>query len=206
MLAVMSDTPARLWFGGTALLVLIALVTQFVVLLTGPGLVNPNSNTALFRAMNMLAYFTILSNTIVGVTSLLLALNPYRRSTVFCVFRLMGLVAITITFIVYGVALAHLLDLDSWAYFSDVLLHRIVPVVAVLGPAGYMVFALIRGAIDRWYPYPFADVNSLGYGRVIVNAVWISVLFFAFVMGAHALDQALPRRGVGERPPAPASS
>jgi hypothetical protein len=108
-----------------------------------------------------------------------------------------------------------------------VLLHRIVPVVAVLGwliygprgltspriaaltmllPAGYMVFALIRGAIDRWYLYPFADVNSLGYGRVIVNAFWISVLFFAFAMGAHALDQALPRRGVGERPPAPASS
>jgi hypothetical protein len=175
----------------------------------------------------MFAYFTILSNTIVGVTSLLFALNPYRRSTVFRVFRLMGLVAITITFIVYGVALAHLLDLDSWAYFSDVLLHRIVPVVAVLGwliygprgltspriagltmlfPAGYMVFALIRGAIDRWYPYQFADVNSLGYGRVIVNAFWISVLFFAFAMGAHALDQALPRPGVGARPPAPASS
>ncbi len=114
----------------------------------------------------MLACFTILSNTIVGVTSLLLALNPYRRSTVFRVFRLMGLVAITITF----------------------------------------VFALIRGAIDRWYPYPypFADVNSLGYGRVIVNAFWISVLLFAFAMGA--LDQALPRPGVGARPPAPASS
>ena len=45
----------------------------------------------------------------------------------------MGVVAITITLIVYGVALAHLLDPDSWAYFSDVLLHRIVPVVAVLG-------------------------------------------------------------------------
>lgn len=120
----------------------------------------------------------------------------------------------------YGVALAHLLDLDSWAYFSDVLLHRIVPVVAVLGwliyeprgltsrriaaltmllPTGYTVFALIRGAIDRWYPYPFADANSLGYGRVVVNAVWISVLFFAFAMGAHALDQALPRSANGHR-------
>ena len=55
-------------------------------------------------------------------------------------------------------------------------------------------------------PYPFADVNALGYGRVIVNGLWISLLFFAFAMGAHALDQMLPRRGVGERTPAPASS
>jgi hypothetical protein len=118
-------------------------------------------------------------------------------------------------------------DMDRWADFSGVLLHRIVPIVGVLGwliygprgltshrlaalmmlfPADYMVFVLIRGATDGWYPYPFADVNSLGYGRVTGNAFWISVLFFAFAMGAHALDQALARRGVGERPPAPASS
>ncbi len=165
------------------------------------------------RAFNVFAFFTIQSNVIVGVTTLLLALDLRRTSTLFRTFRLIGLVAITITGIVYHVALAHLLDLDSWALAADVTLHTVVPVLAIVGwlafgprgatsgriaaltllfPAWYMIFSLVRGAFIGWYPYPFADVNALGYGRVLVNAFWICLLFVAVAAGANLLDEHLP--------------
>jgi len=46
---------------------------------------------------------------IVGVTSLLLALNPNRSSTVFNTFRLTGVVAIAVTDVVFHAVLARLL-------------------------------------------------------------------------------------------------
>jgi hypothetical protein len=64
---------------------------------------------------------------------LLLALNVHRTSTVFAVFRLIGVVAITITFVVFHVALSHLLDLDTWEQVANQLQHTVVPIVAVAG-------------------------------------------------------------------------
>ncbi|AQA25715.1 hypothetical protein BTZ20_4724 [Rhodococcus sp. MTM3W5.2] len=85
------------------------------------------------RALNVFAFFTIQSNLIVGATSLLLAINPNRSSTVFSVFRLTGLVAITVTGIVTYVALDGLLVFDTWALTADKLLHVAVPIMAVVG-------------------------------------------------------------------------
>ena len=63
-----------------------------------------------------------------------------------------------------------------------------------LFPAAYMVFALIRGAITDFYPYPCADVGVLGYPRVIVNGVWIAALFIGMAAGLNAFDRWLVRR------------
>jgi hypothetical protein len=202
---------ARPWFGATALAVLVGIVIQAFVTANTAGRFNP----ATARVLNLLAFFTIESNLIVGATSLLLALRPDRRSTLFRTFWLIGVVAIALTGIVYHVALRGLFDLDSWAQAADVILHTAVPILAVLGwlmfgprgctspgivrltvlfPACYMAFTLVRGAFIHWYPYPFADVDALGYGRVITNSVWISLLFVGLGAGAHALDQRLSRQ------------
>jgi hypothetical protein len=45
-------------------------------------------------------------------------------------------------------------------------------------PLGYLLLTLWRGALSGFYPYPFIDVNALGYPRVILNA---SLLLAAFV-------------------------
>ncbi len=133
--------------------------------------------------------------------------------TVFRVFRLIGLVAITVTGIVFHVALSGLFDLESWALASDKLLHLVVPVMAVVGwlafgprgltsarvakltvifPVCYMIFTIIRGPLTSdWYPYPFADVKALGYPRVIINGVWIGLLFVALAAAATVLDKRL---------------
>ncbi|MEP6599668.1 MAG: Pr6Pr family membrane protein [Actinomycetota bacterium] len=181
---------ARSWFAATSAAVLAGVIIQLFV--------SANDSTAfggspLNRALNIFAYFTVLSNLVVGVTTLLLALNPNRTSTVFRVFRLIGVVAITVTFIVFHVALGKLLDLETWAQAANQLLHTVVPILALLGwclfgprglssgriakltilfPLGYMIFCLIRGPLSSdFYPYHFADVHALGYLRVAINSM-----------------------------------
>ena len=112
-------------------------------------------------------------------------------STVFRVFRLIGVVAITITGVVYHSVLAQLLDLESWALVADHALHTISPILAVVGwlmfgprglisprivwlsaifPVCWCIFTLVRGEMVGFYPYPFVDVGALGYGRVFATA------------------------------------
>lgn len=69
---------------------------------------------------------------------------------------------------------------------------RRIAKVTVLFPLAYMLFTVIRGPLaSDFYPYPFADVKTLGYVPVIINALWIGLLFFALAVGATALDKPL---------------
>lgn len=202
---------ARPWFAATALAVLTGVIIQVFVSANNQHGLFP---TAAGRVFNVFCYFTVQSNLIVGVTSLLLALRLERSSTVFRVFRLIGVVGITVTGIVYHVALAHLLDLDSWALAADQILHTVVPILTVAGwlvfgprrltsarvakltalfPVCWFLFTLVRGEIVDFYPYPFVDVAKLGYVKVLVNSVWVALLFVGLAAGAAALDTLLVR-------------
>jgi hypothetical protein len=209
------DARGRWWFGLTALAVLAGLIVQIVV--------TADRETGFFdtpteRALNVFAFFTIQSNIIVGVTSLLLGLQPDRTSTVFRIARLTGIVAITITFVVFHAVLKKLLDLESWALVADNLLHTIVPILTVIGwlvygprrftsrrtmwltalfPVAWCIFTLVRGALVGWYPYPFIDVDALGLGTVLVNCLWVAVLYLGVAAGLSTFDGWLAR--VGDR-------
>ena len=45
---------------------------------------------------------------------------------------------------------------------------RSLPAFAIW-PAIYAVYALIRGALDGIYPYPFLNPAELGFGQVALN-------------------------------------
>jgi hypothetical protein len=47
-------------------------------------------------------------------------------------------------------------------------------------PALYAVYSLTHGAASDFYPYPFIDVRTLGYLRVLMNMTGF-VLVFALV-------------------------
>jgi hypothetical protein len=207
---------ARLWFGLTAFVVFAGLIVQVFVAI---GVHTGYFHTAAGRAFNVFCFFTVQSNIIAGVTSLLLALNPDRSSTVFKTFRLTGVVAIAITGIVYHSVLSGLFELDSWALVADHALHTVAPVMTVLGwllfgprgltstrivwlsalfPVCWLIFVLIRGPIvGGYYPYPFVDVTRLGYAKVGVNSVWVAALYLSVAFGAAALDR---RRSSDEAP------
>lgn len=205
-----------------------ALTAAIVILGVGMGLVQVAmsgsdyfSGSRIADVLNVFAFFTIQSNIIVGVTTLLLALRWERGtgavwgSTLFRVFRLDGLVMIIVTAVVYHAALEPLLDLHGWELFDDQIVHSVVPALAVLGwllwgprrlvswrivgwclvyPILYVVCTLARGAIGHWYPYPFLDVGDLGYLRVLLNVLGVTAGFVALAAGALGVDRLLSRR------------
>jgi len=204
---------ARVWFAATALVVLVGLVVQIVVT---AGATGGHFPTVGGRLVNLFCFFTIQSNVIVGVTSLLLALNPHRTSMLFRVLRLDGVVAIAVTFVVFRIALAGLHDLSGSAAFADFMLHVASPVMCVVGwlmfgprqhtgprpvllaaifPLCYLALTLVRGPIVDFYPYPFLDIAEHGYARVLLNSVIIGALFLALAAGVAAVDNRLARRG-----------
>lgn len=169
--------------------------------------------------VNVFSFFTVQSNVIVVVTSALLALRLDRPSTPFRTWRLTGLVAITITGVVFHLALADLQELTGKEAVADFVLHTLSPILTVLGwlvfgprgqvsgrtvrlavafPVAWLAYALVRGAFvtDRfgndYYPYPFLNAHLHGYASVFGAAALVAVLFLAVAYGALAVDRRLP--------------
>lgn len=203
---------AQVWFGVTAAVVIVGLVVQVVVT---AQVTDGHFPSLAGRIVNLFCFFTIQSNVIVGVTTLLLALRPDRGSTAFWTFRLDGVLAIAVTGIVFHIALADLHELRGAAAFADFMLHTASPVLCVVGwlvfgphgrigrrtvvlslifPVAWLVFTLVRGPFVDFYPYPFLDVRLLGYGQVLLTCLLVAVLFLALAAGAAALDRVLARR------------
>jgi len=197
---------ARWWFGLTAAAAGLGVTISVAVAANATG---GYFTTTLGRIFNVFCFFTIQSNLIVGITSLVLALDPRRTSTAFDTFRFIGIVAIVITGIVYHSAIRDLMEVQSWALVADRLVHTVVPVLAVatwlihgprgratrrvmwlslLFPVAWFAFTLIRGPIADFYPYPFVDVTRLGYADVLLNASWVGVIYLGVAAGAVALD------------------
>lgn len=188
----------------------------------GDGLGPEVFDSVLSRVVNVFSYFTIQSNILVTVVSIILLINPDRTSDVFRVFRLMGLGAIIITGLVYNLVLLPLAPPHGFSLVLNVLLHMATPLLAIVGwlvwgpripyrqkymwlallfGVWWIGMALIRGAIIKWYNYPFLDVDKLGYGRVTVNIVAIVLVFIGIALGIMGLDKVLPDRSVSHRDP-----
>lgn len=165
------------------------------------------------RVVRFFSYFTIDSNLLVAATSWLLVAAPARDGRAFRVFRLMGLVGILVTGVVYATALAGLHELADWDKVADAGLHYLTPVLATLVwlavgprpridrrtawwsgafPVAWMTWTLTKGPFDDdFYPYPFVDVASKGYGTVALNSVVVAGVFAAIVWLYQLLDRRL---------------
>lgn len=203
------------WFLATVAAVVAAvLVNALVAYGNEEGRFSPG----VARFFNTFAYFTILSNILTGLMSLLMARGADLRAGWFRVLRITALIAITITGIVYHTLLRQEWDPEGWALVGDQLAHTVVPLMAlagfvVFGPRGliderdvwlglvfpviWSVFTMIRGEIVDWYPYPFIDVDEHGYGRVLINMAGIAVVFWLVGTAYRLADGWLAvRRGV----------
>lgn len=231
----MRDTLARIWFAVTAVCVIVGISISVWLAITAERLTYVFGNahgTAEYgsswaRGLNVFTYFTIMSNVIVAVTCILLAINPRRFSSAFAVWRLTGIVAIAITGIIYNTVLAKLFVAPNvWSALSNDLEHIVVPILAVLGwlvfgprlrfrwstilwgaliGLAWLTFTLIRGTFpvanqtdDHWYPYPFLDVAVHGYPSTLINSVAILAFYVLLAAGVLGLDKVLP----GPRDPA----
>ena len=182
--------PGAAWFHlVTAVVTTAALLLQLVLTTSAGGASLP------VRWLRLVSYFTIESNLLVAASAWALWRRPNRGNrTLFRVVRLAGVVGITVTGLVYVVVLRPVVDLSGWWAVADALLHYAVPVLAVVGwavygprrrvdrrvvllvlawPAAWFAWTLLHGAASGFYPYPFVDVDDLGYGHVLGNAALV---------------------------------
>jgi hypothetical protein len=168
---------------------------------------------ALGGIINFLGYFTIWTNLFAAIALTCHALtfksrlaNAITRPGVMTgIATCIALVGIT-----YHSLLRRLWDPAGSQLLADNLLHSAVPALFLIFwwlfvaparaswrtalrwaifPAIYLVVALLRGAIDGFYAYPFIDVAQLGYGRVLVNAAGVLLAFLAIALVLIWLDK-----------------
>lgn len=165
--------------------------------------------------LNQPAYFTFMSNFLVGLTSLLLAIRPERRSDLFHAVRIAAIVCIIITGVVFNLLLRDGPMGTSIEHVNDTVQHIITPVVAPLVwllldprgavtwkriglsaviPLGWLAFTLVRGPYLDWYPYSILDVPRMGYGGVAVYVVAILVFYLGVAALMWVVDRRLARR------------
>jgi hypothetical protein len=197
---------ARVWHVGTALVVGAALLLQLVLVSVNGQLAMPE------RLLRLLSTYAFQANVLALVSCGLLALRPERDSTAWRVVRVNVLVAMVLTFAVYLLLLRPTLHLTGWDAVADVGLHYLSPALVVGGwvlfgprrgidakvvllalvwPVGWFAWTLLHGILSGFYPYPFVDVRSLGYGGVALRAGMVIVLLLGFTMVVWTLDRRL---------------
>lgn len=221
-------TPARAWHGATAVVVLAALLLQLGLVVEGGRVLAEEEQPALgVRLARLVAYFTIQSNVLVAITTVLLARDPGRDGPAFRALRLASTVGITVTGLVHFFLLRPLLDLDGADWLADKLLHVAVPLLAVAGwarfgprprvdaraiawafgwPIAWLAVTLTVEAATSWVPYPFLDFREEGWGHVALVSAGITLLFAALVLGLRYADRRLPPQPWPHPSPQPSPS
>jgi len=191
---------AVVWHGATFLVIAPSIVIQLALVIQGHGvLVEAERLVAPLpeRVLRFFSYFTIQSNLLAAGTALSLIARPNRDGRRWRVLRIAAIVGMTVTFVVYMIALRPLLHLDGIARLTNIGFHYVAPVLTVGGwlifgpwpridveslvrhlawPFSYLIYILVLGAVTGWYPYPFIDVSQLGYRRTLSNALVVTVL------------------------------
>ncbi len=147
---------------------------------------------------------TILTNTIVTIAFFVPSLLPHTRAGQFfsnATVRTSIAGYIVIVGVAYHLFLTPVSELEGMRYACTVITHYVVPLLFILdwlfltpGKAGlpwvtggrsliypicYTVWILLYGAHTGWYPYPFVNVDTLGYQQALTN---IAGFFLAFVI------------------------
>lgn len=157
-------------------------------------------------------YFTIWTNTLVGVTCAWVALGGREPA------KVQGglLLSIAMVAIVYHVLLAHLRDYRGIDMVIDVMLHTLIPLGFacywlvfvrksnlrfpdilpwLILPLLYCIVAMVRaGFFDGRYPYHFLNLDDLGVVRTGINIFGLLVVFSGFGAIIVLVGQKLGRR------------
>jgi hypothetical protein len=150
---------------------------------------------------NFFSFFTIQSNIIgvIAVTTAALAPTAARESVWLSQLRGAATLYMAITGMIFSLLLSGA-DVQTPIPWVNSVLHYVFPLFIVVDwlvdrsvrplsfrqgliflayPIAYGAFALIRGPIVDWYPYPFLDPRVHGYPYVAVMMIFVSVVGLA---------------------------
>ena len=202
----MNDTRANRWAWAGAVLGLTGLLLQFYLVFTNRQL------PLLETVIRFFSFFTILTNVLVTAYFLVRALGPASRLGRWVQRPEVGTaltVYILVVGVVYQTVLRGVVPVAGWGRVADDIIHGLVPLYMLgywlgfvsrsevrlrtvpywlLYPAVYLVYTLLRGPGAKFYPYPFVDVATLGYPRVLLNSalVLLVLLVLSVLLGSVA--------------------
>jgi len=177
-----------------------------------PSLLGSSGQPLINRVVDYLSFFTIWSNIVVAIVAGYFVYQPRAASPRFQTIWLSALLMISVTGLIYHLALADLVDTQGAAAVSNACNHILTPLAFVLawlivGPRGWIslklivasfilplswiLLTLIRGAIVDAYPYPFVNVVKLGYGPVLMNLVVILLACCVLALLLWGVDKAM---------------
>jgi len=190
-----------------SVIAIIALTLQLWVTM------NTRQVSVLHTVIRFFSYFTILTNTLVAIYFTYLWLFPETRAGQFLK-KFSTTTAITVYIlvvgIIYNLLLRNIWVVTGWAKVSDELLHSVIPLYFLtywiffaerkklawqdafswlLYPICYLAYTLIRGTITHTYPYPFIDVNKLGYQQTLINCVAVGLVFYGLFLLMIAISK-----------------
>jgi hypothetical protein len=211
----------RLYAALIAAVAWVALGGQFYLIT-----LNADGPELLFRTTNFFSFFTILSNILVALVTTATALVP--RTVIGRVLMRPGVASaamlyIGITSLTYFFVLRHLWQPAGLQFWVDAALHYATPILflafwlfavikgrltldvapkMLVFPVLFAAYTLIRGPLAGWYPYPFLDAGSLGYGQVAANIFFLVAAFAALALLLVAIDRLIGRlRNASPAPP-----
>lgn len=172
------------------------------------------------RVIDLLSYFTIWSQLVVGIVMGLLFLNPLRDSPRLRIFLVDAVLMISVTGIVYNLMIGPKFPPRGINVYSSFLEHTFTPILMVVVflvvgprdwfskitvrqglylPIGYIFYALIRGSLIDQYPYDFIDVVQYGYLVVIVTVLVILSAALVMLLLYWFIDSRLSKSTVNSR-------
>ncbi|WP_242457878.1 Pr6Pr family membrane protein [Pedobacter sp. BS3] len=203
----------------TLFLFLIALAGWFAILLQ-LYLILVNRTSPVFQTvMTFFSFFTILTNILVAICCTALITNKDYGACFFTRPTVLGgtVVYIVIVGIIYNVILRGLWHPAGLQRLADELLHVVIPLSFslywfiyvpkkelnwqtsfrwLIYPLCYFVYILLLGLYLKTYPYPFIDVNKIGYPFVLRNSLIVGL---AFLLVSFAVVL-IAKMQVGRRP------
>ncbi|HRE79058.1 MAG TPA: Pr6Pr family membrane protein [Flavobacterium sp.] len=168
-----------------------SLIAQFVIMMQSSEV------SVIDTIVRFFTFFTILSNILVSICFTAVLFNfssffkSYKTQTAIAVY-------ISIVAIVYNIILRFIWEPTGLQRIVDELLHVVNPIIFVIYwfmskneislsykyifkilifPLVYLFTVLLIGSYTNYYPYPFLDVNAIGYTKVIINSIGISTVF-----------------------------
>lgn len=162
------------------------------------------------RLWAMAGYFTILTNALITLRMLATAYG-WRISASTAANLLLSILMVGI---IYHLLLTPALPLTGARWWADFGLHSAMPLAYLawwlamapkstawrdlplwlIWPLAYLGYALVRGSITGFWPYPFLNVTTLGLARAALNAALVAASFAALAAAIHLTAQRLQSR------------
>ena len=208
----MTNNPKRFYRGAIVIVAWFGLVLQLYLMLK-----NNADRSVLQNLVNFFSYFTILTNILVALATTFSLLIPQTELGKFFS-KPFTESALTVYIVMVGVIhfllLRNIVELKGSDLLADTILHTVMPVLYLLYwlifvpkgelrwrdslqwllfPFMYFMYVLIRGFIDCFYPYPFANVDQLGYAKALMNGGWVLFSFFICGLILSFMDGAIQK-------------